>query len=88
MAGAPSVDCDVGLEGIASGVGSSPAEESNVTFMTSEEQRKSSEWSLVVKHGRRRRNYVDGQKSLFNSELVKLNKGCLSLLLVQGHEGT
>ncbi len=63
MAGAPSVECDVGLEGIASGVGSSAAEESNVTFMTSEEQRKSSEWSLVVKHGRRRRNYVDGQKS-------------------------
>ncbi len=41
MAGAPSVECDVGLEGIASGVGSSAAEESNVTFMTSEEQRKS-----------------------------------------------
>ncbi len=49
MIGAPTVECDVGLEVIASGAGSLAAEES--TSMTSEEQRKSSEWSLVVKHG-------------------------------------
>lgn len=59
MAGAPTVECDVSLEVTASGVGSSAAEES--PSMKSEEQQKSLEWSLVVKHGRRRRNYVDGQ---------------------------
>ncbi len=59
MAGAPTVECDMGLEvickwcGIFGGWGVYFHDIGGATEIT--------EWSLVMKRGRRRRNYVNGQ---------------------------
>ncbi len=88
MAGAPTVECDMGLEVICNVVRDLSAGW-GVYFHDIGGATEITEWSLVM-------NVAEPQEELcewpntsrLNSELVKANKGCLSLLLVQGQEET